>query len=295
MYRKKLKIVVTGGYGQLGRSLQLLTDRYPELEFLFTDIDTFDITKEREVDYYFSENNPVFVINCAAYTAVDKAERDEENARCVNAFAPAFLAAASRKTGAGFLHVSTDYVFDGNAFVPYAESDAVNPRSVYGKTKLEGERLVVTENPGAVIVRTSWLYSPFGNNFAKTMMKLGSEKEEVRVVYDQTGTPTYAPDLAEAIMIIVESFLSRKEGHLPGIYHYSNEGVASWFDFTQAIFNFTGSRCRVIPVLSAEFQTDAQRPHYTVLNKSKIKTTFNLQIPYWRQSLNVCVDNLLNR
>ena len=158
--------------------------------FLFTDIDTFDITKEREVDCYFSENNPAFVINCAAYTAVDRAEHDEENARCVNAFAPAFLAAASRKIGAGFLHVSTDYVFDGNASVPYAESDAVNPRSVYGKTKLEGERLVVSENPGAVIVRTSWLYSPFGNNFVKTMMKLGSEKESVRVVYDQTGTPT---------------------------------------------------------------------------------------------------------
>lgn len=287
-----MKILVTGAYGQLGNELKELATNYPHWEFLFTDVDSLDITNEQEVDVFFSENKPVFLVNCAAYTAVDKAETEKHAALKVNASAPGILAGAAKKQKAGFIHISTDYVFDGRTFKPYEEIDSVNPESGYGKTKLAGEHSIRGVNPNALIIRTSWLYSAFGNNFVKTMLKLGQEREMLKVVYDQVGTPTYAPDLAQSILTIIEIYQNQPEKFVPGIYHYSNEGVASWYDFAKAIFELAQINCKVLPVLSEEFPTAAKRPHYSVLNKSKIKATFNLEIPYWKESLKICINKL---
>ncbi len=287
-----MKILVTGAYGQLGNELKELSVNYPEWQFLFTDVDSLDITDEKKVEDFCRENRPDFFVNCAAYTAVDRAESDAELTRKVNALAPEILAWAAKRFGAGFIHISTDYVFDGRAFRPYEEIDSVNPQGVYGKTKLEGEQLVRKQNQEAVIIRTSWLYSAFGNNFVKTMLKLGHEREMLKVVYDQVGTPTYAADLAQAILVMVNIFQNQPGKFVPGIYHYSNEGVASWFDFAKVIFELAPMDCKVLPVLSEEFPAAAKRPPYSVLNKSKIKTTFNLEIPYWKESLKICIDKL---
>jgi dTDP-4-dehydrorhamnose reductase len=288
-----MKILVTGAYGQLGNELRTLSEKDPTGQFLFTDLDTLDITDEKQIIYFLNRYNPGFVINCAAYTAVDQAETDEHNARLLNALAPGYLAKAAKNAGAGFLHISTDYVFDGQSFMPYKETNPVSPVSVYGRTKQEGEERCLTEYPGAVILRTSWLYSPFGNNFVKTMLRLGKEREELNVVFDQVGTPTYAADLARAILVIAGIFEKRREEYLPGIYHYSNEGVASWFDFAKAVFEMARISCRIVPVLSDQFPTPARRPHYSILDKTKIKTAFNLSIPYWRESLGICMNKLL--
>jgi dTDP-4-dehydrorhamnose reductase len=287
-----MKILVTGAYGQLGNELKELSVNYPEWQFLFTDVDSLDITDEKKVEVFCQENKPDFVVNCAAYTAVDKAESDAETAHKVNALAPEILAGAAKRQNAGFIHISTDYVFDGRAFRPYEEIDSVNPQGVYGKTKLEGEQLVRKENPETVIIRTSWLYSVFGNNFVKTMLKLGQEREMLKVVYDQVGTPTFAGDLAKAILHIINLYKDEPEKFSPGIYHFSNEGVASWYDFAKSIFETARVFCKVVPVLSEEFPTAAQRPHYSVLNKSKIKATFNFEIPYWKESLKICINKL---
>jgi len=287
-----MRILVTGAYGQLGNELKELAVNYPDWQFFFTDVDSLDITVEEDVDAYFQINKPEFVVNCAAYTAVDKAESDAETARKVNALAPGILAGAAKRLKAGFIHISTDYVFDGRAFRPYEEIDSVNPQGVYGKTKLEGEHSVSKENQETVIIRTSWLYSAFGNNFVKTMLKLGQEREMLKVVYDQVGTPTYAGDLAKAILHMMKFYKDEPGKFLPGIYHFSNEGVASWYDFAESIFETARVACKVVPVLSEEFPTAAQRPHYSVLNKSKIKATFNLEIPYWKESLKICIHKL---
>ncbi len=287
-----MKILVTGAYGQLGNELKELSGEFPRWQFLFTDVDSLDITNEKTVDDFFQSNQPGFVINCAAYTAVDKAESETQSVLKVNAMAPGFLARAAKKYNAGFIHISTDYVFDGRAFSPYSEIDTVNPEGVYGKTKLAGEQLVRSGNTNALIIRTSWLYSTFGGNFLKTMLKLGQERDELKVVFDQVGTPTYAADLAKAILSIVNVYENQPDKYIPGIYHYSNEGVASWYDFAKNIFEIAEIDCRVIPVLSDEFPTPAKRPHYSVLNKSKIKTTFNLEIPYWKESLKICLNKL---
>ena len=287
-----MRILVTGAFGQLGNELKELAVNYPDWQFLFTDVDSLDITVEEEVDVFFQMNKPEFVVNCAAYTAVDKAESDAEAARKVNALAPGILAGAAKRTAAGFIHISTDYVFDGRAFSTYEEIDLVNPQGVYGKTKLEGEQLVQKENQEALILRTSWLYSAFGNNFVKTMLKLGQERELLKVVYDQIGTPTYASDLAKSILQIIKIFRNQMGVYVSGIYHFSNEGVASWYDFAKAIFELAQINCKVLPVLTEEFPTAANRPHYSVLNKSKIKTTFNLEIPYWKESLKICINKL---
>lgn len=287
-----MKILVTGAYGQLGNELKELSVHYPAWHFFFTDVDSLDITDRSSVQEYFKKNNPEFVINCAAYTAVDKAETDADTAHLINAVAPGILAKTADDSGAGFIHISTDYVFNGRSFLPYSEEDPVKPLGVYGKTKQEGEERSRRENSKTIIIRTSWLYSSFGNNFVKTMLRLGTERDLLKVVFDQVGTPTYAGDLANVILKIAENWKNDSEKYVPGIYHYSNEGVASWFDFAKAVFDISEIRCNVLPVLSDEFPTVAKRPHYSVLNKSKIKTTFNFEIPYWKDSLKICINKL---
>ncbi len=287
-----MKILITGAYGQLGNELKELAPRYPGWNFIFTDVDTLDIIDENAVRIFFQANSPDVVINCAAFTAVDKAETDVETARKINAVAPGILAKAAKQASAKLIHISTDYVFDGSACRPLTEAGKVNPTGVYGSTKLEGEQNVQTENPESVIIRTSWLYSAFGNNFVKTMLRLGKEKESLNVVFDQVGTPTYAADLAGAILSVVRLSEKNPKKLVPGIYHYSNEGVASWFDFAKAVFEISGVNCGVTPVLSSEFPSSVKRPHYSVLDKSKIKNTFEISIPYWRESLTKCVEKL---
>lgn len=287
-----MKILVTGAYGQLGNEIKEQTNRFPDWEFLFTDVDTLDITNEKNVQAFFSETQPGFVLNCAAYTAVDKAESDYENAEKVNSLAPQILAKQAKIVGAKMIHISTDYVFDGTACKPYSESDMVNPQSVYGSTKLKGEHNCWAENPDSVIIRTSWLYSSFGNNFVKTMLRMGKERGQLNVVFDQIGTPTYAADLTEAMLGIIRLTEKEPEQFVPGTYHFSNEGVASWYDFALAIFEISGVNCKVYPVVSDEFPTPAKRPNYSVLNKWKIKNTFDLNIPHWRESLKICIQKL---
>jgi len=290
-----MKILVTGAYGQLGSELKEFTGNYPDGTFLFTDVDSLDITNEAAVQDYFQENQPTFVVNCAAYTAVDKAETDRELAQKINAIAPGILAKAAKNTGAKIIHISTDYVFNGQAFQPYTEADSVEPTGVYGETKLEGEQQCLNENPDSIIIRTSWLYSSYGNNFVKTMMRLGAERDSLNVIFDQVGTPTYAGDLAGAILSVIETAEKIPETFVPGIYHYSNEGVASWYDFAKAIFEITEIACTVNPILTKDYPTPAKRPHYSVLNKSKIKDTFDIKIPYWRDSLHLCIKKLLTK
>lgn len=287
-----MQILVTGAYGQLGSEIKLLQENYPDWEFCFTDVDSLDITNELAVQDFFSENKFDFVVNCAAYTAVDKAESDEQTAHLVNAVAPKILASQAMTAGAKLIHVSTDYVFAGDACTPYAETDKTNPQGAYGRTKLEGEENVLAENPNSVVIRTSWLYSTFGNNFVKTMLRLGKERGELNVVFDQVGSPTYAADLAETILSIIDSTAKEVKNFVSGIYHFSNEGVASWFDFALAIFDFARVDCDVKPVLSDQFPTPTKRPHYSVLDKAKIKNTYGIAIPYWRDSLKECIKRL---
>ncbi len=287
-----MKILVTGAYGQLGNEINCLTAKFPDWQFLFTDVDSLDITSESELEAWFQNHKPDYVINCAAYTAVDKAESDIEAAVNVNELAPKILAKYSKTYSAKFIHISTDYVFDGKGCVPYSEEDSVNPKSIYGKTKLQGEKNCFEVNVDSIIIRTSWLYSSFGNNFVKTMLRLGSEKGQLNVVFDQVGTPTYAADLAKSILEIISISAKNPEKFVPGIYHYSNEGVASWYDFAKAVFEISGVKCTVSPVRSVEFQTPAKRPDFSVLDKSKIKYTFGMTIPYWKDSLQYCIQKL---
>jgi len=278
-------ILVTGAKGQLGNALQSIATQYPDLSFVYTDREELDITNADAVNNFFGQQKIDAVINCAAYTAVDKAEQDEEAAFLLNFQAPLILAEACAGHNAALIHVSTDYVFDGNACRPYKETDEASPHGIYGASKLRGEAAVLGYHPNAVVIRTSWLYSRTGVNFALRMQQLMQEKESLNVVYDQTGTPTYAPDLAAAILTI----LQHPDGITGGIYHYSNEGVASWYDFAVAIKALTGSKCAIYPVTTDQYPTAAKRPAYSVLNKAKIKTTFGLEIPYWKDSLAVCL------
>ncbi len=289
-----MKILITGAYGQLGNEIKELENEFSEFDFIFTDADTLDITDEEAVSSFFLEHKPDFVINCAAYTAVDKAEEDHILAEKINTLAPRILGTYSYQIRAKLIHISTDYVFDGNNCTPYSELDAVNPQGVYGKTKLLGELNCLKENPSTVVIRTSWLYSGFGNNFVKTMLRLGEERESLKVVFDQLGTPTYATDLARVILSIIKSLSKTPGDFFPGVYHYSNEGVASWYDFAKAIFQIKNIQCKVNPVLSDQFPTPAKRPHFSVLNKSKIKDRFGIEIPYWKDSLKKCILKLIN-
>jgi len=287
-----MKILITGAYGQLGNEIKVLSDAFPGWQFLFTDVDTLDITNENAIDIWFQKNKPRFVINCAAYTAVDKAETDSETAEKVNSLAPKLMAKFSKKFDAKLIHISTDYVFDGESFTPYSEEAEVNPKSVYGESKLKGEQNCFAENPETIVIRTSWLYSTFGNNFVKTMLRLGKDRGQLNVVFDQVGTPTYAADLANAILSIIQISEKQPEKFVPGIYHYSNEGVASWYDFAKAIFEISDVKCIVSPVRSVEFPTPAKRPNFSVLDKSKIKNIFGVNILYWRVSLDECIKRL---
>ncbi|MGM0620397.1 MAG: dTDP-4-dehydrorhamnose reductase [Bacteroidota bacterium] len=290
-----MKILVTGAYGQLGNEIKVFSEKYPDFRFIFTDVDSLDITNENHVREFFEKEKPEMVVNCAAFTAVDKAETEMEAAQKVNAKAPALLAKYTQQHNSVFIHISTDYVFNGKSFVPYSETDPVQPESVYGKTKLAGENFIMSSDSKALIIRTSWLYSSYGNNFVKTMLRLGAERDLLKVVFDQVGTPTYAADLAKAVLKILSVYHIEPGNFKPGIYHFSNEGVASWYDFAQSIFEISGLKCQVMPVLSEEFPTIAKRPHYSVLNKSKIKSTFNLEIPYWKVSLETCLKKLLKK
>ena len=279
------KILVTGANGQLGSEINKISGQFAEIEFCFTDVAELDITNPEKVAEFLSGFKPDFLINCAAYTNVDKAETDVATATLLNATAVGILAEQSAKTGCKIIHVSTDYVFDGNGPRPYREDDQVDPQSAYGRTKLEGELLCRKLNPESLIIRTSWLYSAFGNNFVKTMVRLGNERSELGVIADQIGTPTNAADLASAILSIISSVKSGEKAFVAGIYHYSNEGVASWYDFTKAIFDIAEINCLVKPIATEDYPSPVQRPPYSVMNKSKIKLIFGLKIPHWRDSL----------
>lgn len=280
-------ILITGANGQLGLEMQkALADT--QFEVIAAGHSTLDISDSNAVEKFFAEHNIDYLINCAAYTAVDKAEDESINSYAINAEAVATLAAAAHAHKTKMVHVSTDYVFDGNSCCPYCETDEPNPQSTYGNTKLQGEQMMLAVAPDGIIIRTAWLYSPNGHNFVKTMLKLGRERESLKVVCDQVGTPTYAFDLAVAIKQIITN-----GKWVPGIYHFSDEGAISWYDFTKSIHRIAGIKdCHVAPCMSSEYPTKATRPHYSVLNKSKIKTTFNIEIPYWEDSLCDCINRL---
>jgi dTDP-4-dehydrorhamnose reductase len=288
-----MRILVTGDRGQLGSEIKELAPEFPFLDFIYTNSSILDITSGTDVDAFFGENKPDIVVNCTAYTAVDQAEEDTLHAGLLNRDAVRNLSLACKNYGAFLIHISTDYVFDGSKTSPYKEDDPVNPASIYGVTKMEGEGEILISGVKSIIIRTSWLYSSFGNNFVKSMIRLGREKEELRIVSDQIGTPTYGADLAQIILSVAASTANDKDAFIPGIYHYSNEGVASWYDFTLAIFEYYGIKnCSVKPIRTIDYPTPAKRPAYSVLNKSKIKSTFNIEIPHWRESLKKCIEKL---
>lgn len=282
-----MKILVTGSYGQLGNSIRREFEKNPDIEAVYTDYDTLDITDRNAVRNFLEANKFDYVINCAAYTAVDKAETDDLKASALNTRAVGNLGEAANRTGTKVIHISTDYVFSGEGFRPYEENDEPFPQGIYGRTKLEGEGLLSSFCQQAMIIRTAWLYSEFGNNFVKTMLRLAESKNEINVVTDQIGTPTYASDLAAAIHKIITQ--SNWES---GIYHFTNEGVASWYDFSKAIFEDAGIDMKVNPIPTKEYPTPAKRPYYSVLSKNKIKRIYGLEIPYWRDSLRKCISNL---
>lgn len=287
-------ILVTGANGQLGHEMRKQAALHPDFRWLFTDIGELDLCDAEGVLGFCRTERPAYIVNCAAYTAVDKAEDDEATAYQVNRDAVAHLAKAAAQTDAILLHVSTDYVFDGKGTHPYRESDPVCPATVYGKSKLAGEETLQRLCPRSVIVRTAWLYSAFGTNFVKTMLRLGRERDSLNVVNDQMGTPTFAGDLAAALMqLILQSEAGR---FIPGIYHYSNEGVCSWYDFARKIHDLAGiTTCTVHPVSSDQYQSRTPRPAYSVLDKTKIKADYGLSISHWETSLEVCLNELLNQ
>ena len=279
------KILVTGANGQLGNECKILASQHNDVSFVFTDVEELSITDQAAVDKIFSENKFDYCINAAAYTAVDNAEKDQDLSRAINATAVGYLATACNKYNCRLIHVSTDYVFDGENSVGYNEDDTTAPINVYGATKLEGERLALELDSKSIVIRTSWVYSFFGKNFVKTMMKLMQEREEISVVNDQIGKPTYAADLASAIFKII----FENKNPTAGMYHYSNEGIISWYDFAVAIKEIGGYHCKVNPIPSSAYPVPAKRPHYSILNTTKIKNTFSVQIPEWRDSLQKCM------
>lgn len=285
-----MKILVTGANGQLGREMRIVS-RDSRDSYIFTDVDELDITDVEAVRRFMDENKVDVVVNCAAYTNVEKAEEEEALAELINAKAVENIANACNDNGATLIHISTDYVFGGNeGNTPRNEEEPANPTGAYGRTKLHGEDAVANSKCKSIIIRTAWLYSEYGTNFVKTMRRLTAEKDTVKVVFDQVGTPTYALDLARAIFLIIEE---RKFSGNEGLYHYSNEGVISWYDFAKEICEQYGNKCNIIPCLSSEFPSKVKRPSYSVLDKSKIKNTFDITIPYWKESLTNCIKNTL--
>lgn len=283
------KIVITGASGQLGKELQVISSAYPEFNFIFLSKEDLPIDHNDEVQQFFLRTQPAYCINCAAYTAVDKAESQKDIAFLINAQSTGSLAAICQSSGVKLIHISTDYVFDGNSSKPLKEEDPTSPINVYGASKLKGEELALQNNDDTIIIRTSWLYSSFGNNFVKTMIRLMKEKDSVNVINDQLGSPTYAADLSKTIMQIISS-----EKFLKGIYHYSNEGEITWYDFALAIRALTGSACKVNPIPTSQYPTAAKRPSYSLLDKTKIKAVYGVDIPFWNSSLAKCINQLVN-
>lgn len=281
-------ILVTGADGQLGSELKELSGKYYGYDFIFTDIQNLDLTNPDQVIEFVRSNSPDWIINCAAYNLVDKAESEPDAAMKINSDAVRNITDAITGTACRFIHVSSDYVYEGNASAPYNEDSPVNPLSAYGRSKLAGEKNAIAHT-GSMVIRTSWLYSSYGKNFVKTILKYAAEKETMNVVFDQTGTPTYAADLAAVIMNIVSGVIRNRFAFKPGIYNYSNEGVCSWYDFATEIVNEAGLHCRIIPILSADFPQAAKRPSYSVMDKSKIKENYELTIPHWHDSLKRCM------
>lgn len=283
-----MKILVTGAAGQLGSELRnILEKRMPGIT-LYTDIHELDLTNEEAVKRFIIDNEISHLVNCAAYTSVEKAEQEQALCTKINTDTVKNIAATASDYGIKVIHISTDYVFDGTAHTPYKESEKVNPISTYGTTKRKGEMVLLSMCPDAIIIRTSWLYSPYGNNFVKTMMRLGKERNELSVVCDQIGTPTYALDLAKAIYAILTA-----RQWIPGIFHFSDEGACSWYDFTKAIHRIAGiTSCQVSPILTDDYPTAAARPPYSVLDKTKIKRTYGITIPHWEESLKECIERI---
>ena len=280
-------ILITGANGQLGNEMRVLSAENKEYNYFFTDVAELDICDTKAVLDFVKANDINVIVNCAAYTAVDNAEDNVELCTKLNADAVGYLAEAAEANGAEFIQISTDYVFDGTAHIPYQETEPTCPNSVYGNTKLAGEQNALTLCTRSMVIRTAWLYSTFGNNFVKTMIRLGKERDSLGVIFDQVGTPTYARDLARAI------FAAIRQGVVPGVYHFSNEGVCSWYDFTKAIHRLAGIiTCQVKPLHTSEYPTKASRPHYSVLDKTKIKNTYGIEVPYWEDSLKECISLL---
>ena len=283
-------ILVTGSNGQVGSEIKELSSNYA-YNFYFTCKSDLDITNEKAIEAFIAKNTITAIINCAAYTAVDKAESEIQQADKINHQAVFHLASIAKEKNIKLIHISTDYVFDGTNYKPYDETDTTNPQSVYGQTKLDGEKALQLLNPeNSIIIRTSWVYSSYGNNFVKTMLRLGKERESLGVIYDQVGTPTYAKDLAKSILDILPKINNKKIE----IYNYSNEGVCSWYDFAKEIMKMAKLTCKVNPIETKEYPTPAKRPHYSLLSKSKIKQTFELSIPHWKSSLEHCLKQIGN-
>ncbi len=287
-----MKVLVIGSGGQLGSEIKELVSNYPKLEFVLKDLPDLNICDTDLINTFIKENKINAVINCAAYTAVDKAEQNFEITEQVNSFGVKNLTNALEKVNGKLIHISTDYVFDGTNSEPYNELDHVNPLGVYGKTKRDGELFVINSSIDSIVIRTSWLYSSYGNNFAKTMYSLGNEKNTLRVISDQIGTPTYARDLAKVCLDIISISDSKRISNKGKVYHYSNEGVASWYDFAITIMELLGSNCNIKAIQTSDYPTSVKRPHYSVLDKTKIKKDFKIEIPYWKDSLKECINKL---
>jgi dTDP-4-dehydrorhamnose reductase len=289
----KQKILVTGSNGQLGKELKKISASFPQFEFIFLSKEDLPIHHFEMVRHYFNTYQPQYLINCAAYTAVDRAEQEKDRAFQINGEAVGVLAAVCKEHHCKFIHISTDYVFDGTATVPYKEDSPTDPQSVYGVSKLEGEKQALQFNPESIIIRTSWVYSEFGKNFVRTMVKLMKEKEEINVVNDQFGSPTYAADLAEVILQIIMTLPTH---HSPltthGIYHFSNEGIISWYDLAVAIKELIGCNCKINPIPTSQYPTGAKRPAYSALDKTKIQQVFGIKLKDWRESLATCLSRL---
>ncbi|HLF46113.1 MAG TPA: dTDP-4-dehydrorhamnose reductase [Chitinophagaceae bacterium] len=288
----KPKILVTGANGQSGKELKDLSDSFPQFDFVYLSRADMPVHHFELVRNFFKTLKPAYCINCAGYTAVDRAEEEKDKAFQVNAEAVGVLAAICKEKGTKLVHISTDYIFDGHATIPYQEDSATKPQCVYGASKLEGEKQAMALNPEVIIIRTSWMYSSYGKNFVKTILQLLKGKNEISVVEDQVGSPTYAADLAETILQIIDSNEKNTRNWTPGIYHYRNNGVMSWFDFANAIKEIRGSSCTIKPVTTAEYPMAAKRPAYSVLDTSKIQQVFNIRMKDWKTSLQTCINKI---
>ena len=284
-------VLITGCKGQLGSEIQRISGKFPEMSFIFTDLEELNITRTRDIQSFLDSMPVKFLVNCAGYTAVDMAEDEREMAELLNADATGYLAKISAERGIQLIHISTDYVFDGEKNHPYKEDDPVSPQTVYGKSKLQGEQALQGSGKG-IIIRTSWLYSSFGNNFVKTILRLSGEREQLNVVFDQSGCPTYAHDLAMAILEMIRMEIEQENSPRYDIYHYSNQGMCSWYEFATTIIEFAGKGCKILPVESKDYVTRAKRPRYSVMSKKKIMDDYDLHIPHWKDSLKDCIDEL---